>query len=126
MTLWTRLTLSFLSFKRMLAHQQRAGRISLLLCLEAGVSPTKRDIRVGAFCCNSIHTVSHVKCSSAVFVFRRRMESWESELTDFISALTVPHISVRSSGRKVMLPTAAFAIERRFPRPTYLPSFFSD
>ena len=126
MTLFTRLTLSLHSFSRILAQRLKAGLICSLSRLEVGASPSKMAVRVGAFCSNSLHTVSHVKCSSAVLFLSQRIESCESEHTHFVSAQTVWHIAVTSSVHKVKLFTAAFAIDLRFPQPTYLSNFFSD
>lgn len=125
--LWTRFILGFWSFSKTLAHIHRAGLDDSLFCLDNGSRFVKRDIRIGAFCWSSSHTLSHVKCSTAGFDLSRKREWWLSEQIG-----TIPCRLTRAAnftaiwGRRVVFSTAAWAIELRLPRPTNRPSFLRE
>ena len=125
--LWTRFILGFWSFSNILAHIHRTGLDDSRFRLDNGSRFVKRDIRTGAFCWSSSHTLSHVKCSTAGFDLSRKRESCLSEQIGTISCLLTRATNFTAIWeRRVVFSTAAWAIELRLPRPTNRPSFLRE
>ena len=115
------------SFRMTEAHTQRAGITLTLSRLDGGTKFSRSDISIGAFWESSSHTVSQLKCSRAGLLFNLSIESCLSEqmCTTSLFRITWPSFWTISGLRELLL-TAAFAIDLRFPRPMYWPSFFKE